>query len=142
MNRHGSMDAMHDEEETKKLTEYVEDGDPNAAKEESEKNKEKEQHKTSSKSIDKQNEKKKNKKKDISQENNNENNNKSKRDKTDKKAKKSNFKTKYFPWIVCATSFIVQFFVLGFYKAFGPVYVKLLQAEPEGYGGTPVATCK
>ena len=52
------------------------------------------------------------------------------------------FKTKYFPWIVCATSFIVQFFVLGFYKSFGPVYVKLLQPEPEGYGGSPVATCK
>lgn len=52
------------------------------------------------------------------------------------------FWTKYFPWVVCATSFVVQFFVLGFYKSFGPVYVKLLQPEPEGYGGSPVATCK
>lgn len=61
-----------------------------------------------------------------------------------KKAEKQQqtFRQKYFPWIICATSFVVQFFVLGFYKAFGPVYVKLLQPEPEGYGGSPLATCE
>ena len=47
-----------------------------------------------------------------------------------------------FPWIVCATSFVVQFFVLGFYKSFGPVYVKLLEPKPSGFGGNPVSTCK
>ena len=46
-----------------------------------------------------------------------------------------------FPWIVCATSFIVQFFVLGFYKSFGPVYVKLLKPRPEGLAGSYSATC-
>ena len=128
MNRHGSMDAMHDEEETKNLTEHA-DGD----EEQKDPTKESEQKQSPTKS------KGSNKKKDSVQENNNENNNKPKKD---KKRVEPNFKTKYFPWIVCATSFIVQFFVLGFYKAFGPVYVKLLQPEPEGYGGTPLATCR
>lgn len=56
-----------------------------------------------------------------------------------KKKQQSAFK-RYFPWCICATSFCVQFFVLGFYKSFGPVYVQLLEDEPEGLGGGPVAT--
>jgi len=46
-----------------------------------------------------------------------------------------------FPWIITATSFTVQFFVLGFYKSFGPVYVKLLQPKHlGGLGGDSVST--
>ena len=43
---------------------------------------------------------------------------------------------KIFPLIICATSFTVQIFVLGFYKAFGPIYVSLLKE----FGGDAAST--
>ncbi|XP_066915173.1 monocarboxylate transporter 2-like [Clytia hemisphaerica] len=124
MNHHGSIDAMHDQAEEQSTSST------------------KESKKKSKENLSKDTE-------DSTLDDNNENNNLiNEKDKKKSKKDKSNtsnrqpvsFKTKYFPWIVCATSFVVQFFVLGFYKAFGPVYVKLLQEEPEGYGGSPVAT--
>ena len=106
MNHHGSIDTMHGQEE--KSTSSA-----NENKMKSQENLDKD---TKDSTIDDKNE-----------------NNNLIDDKDEKKSKKDNsntsnglttasFKTKYFPWIVCATSFVVQFFGLGFYKAFGPVY--------------------
>ena len=34
---------------------------------------------------------------------------------------------KWYPWFICAMSFIVQFVGMSFHGSFGPLYVKMLR---------------